>query len=111
MRCTPKPDFSEADGEKAAELEGEFAEMDGWNAESEAATSCCKAWASAMNLHYTPDGRRLTGGEKVKVLLAQALFGHPDILLLDEPTNNLDNKSVDVAGGFPDGFPRHADSW
>ena len=50
----------------------------------------------------------LNGGEKVKVLLAQALFGNPDILLLDEPTNNLDIRSIDVAGGLPDGLRRHA---
>ena len=87
-----KPDFSEADGEKAAELEGEFAELDGWNAESDAAT-LLTGLGIPTELHYTPMGE-LKGGEKVKVLLAQALFGNPDILLLDEPTNNLDNRSV-----------------
>ena len=98
-----KPDFSEADGEKAAELEGEFAEMDGWNAESDAAT-LLQGLGIGENLHYTPMGE-LTGGEKVKVLLAQALFGHPDILLLDEPTNNLDNKSVTWLEDFLMDFP------
>ncbi len=98
-----KPDFSEADGEKAAELEGEFAEMDGWNAESDAAT-LLQGLGIGEALHYTPMGE-LTGGEKVKVLLAQALFGHPDILLLDEPTNNLDNKSVSWLEDFLMDFP------
>ena len=87
-----KPDFSDADGEKAAELEGEFAELDGWNAESDAAT-LLTGLGIPVEKHQTLMGD-LTGGEKFKVLLAQALFGHPDILLLDEPTNNLDNKSV-----------------
>ena len=98
-----KPDFSEADGEKAAELEGEFAEMDGWNAESDAAT-LLQGLGIGENLHNTLMGE-LTGGEKVKVLLAQALFGHPDILLLDEPTNNLDNKSVSWLEDFLMDFP------
>ena len=87
-----KPDFSDEDGERAAELEGEFAEMDGWNAESDAATLLTGLGIPA-EMHYSIMGD-LKGGEKVKVLLAQALFGNPDILLLDEPTNNLDNKSV-----------------
>ena len=87
-----KPDFSDADGEKAAELEGEFAEMDGWNAESDAA-SLLTGLGIPATLHAMPMAD-LTGGDKFKVLLAQALFGRPDILLLDEPTNNLDNRSV-----------------
>ena len=87
-----KPDFSEADGEKAAELEGEFAEMDGWNAENDAATLLTGLGISADD-HYTKMAD-LQAGDKFKVLLAQALFGNPDILLLDEPTNNLDNRSV-----------------
>lgn len=86
------PDFSEEDGLKAAELEGEFAEMDGWNAEPEAASLL-----SGINIpeskHYTLM-KDLTGSEKVRVLLAQALFGNPDILILDEPTNDLDIHTV-----------------
>ena len=87
-----KPDFSDADGEKAAELEGEFAEMDGWNAESDAST-LLTGLGLGTELHYNMMGD-LKAGDKFKVLLAQALFGNPDILLLDEPTNNLDNRSV-----------------
>ena len=87
-----KEDFSDEDGERAAILEGEFAEMDGWNAESDAAT-LLTGLGIPMEKHYEIMGD-LTGGDKFKVLLAQALFGNPDILLLDEPTNNLDNRSV-----------------
>lgn len=87
-----KPDFSDADGEKAAELEGEFAEMDGWNAESDAST-LLTGLGLGTELHYNLMSD-LKAGDKFKVLLAQALFGNPDILLLDEPTNNLDNRSV-----------------
>ena len=78
-----KPDFSDADGERAAELEGEFAEMDGWNAESDAAT-LLTGLGLPVEMHTMLMGD-LKGGEKFKVLLAQALFGNPDILLLDEP--------------------------
>jgi len=87
-----KPDFSEADGLKASELEAEFAEMDGWNAESDAATLL-----SGLKIKENKHDRLLkdlTGSEKVRVLLAQALFGNPDILILDEPTNDLDIESV-----------------
>jgi ATPase subunit of ABC transporter with duplicated ATPase domains len=84
--------FTDADGERAAELEAEFAEMDGWNAESDAA-----ALLSGLGIkeehHYKPL-RDLSGNEKVRVLLAQALFGNPDILVLDEPTNDLDIETV-----------------
>ncbi|WP_261134042.1 ABC-F family ATP-binding cassette domain-containing protein [Bacillus sp. Marseille-Q3570] len=83
-----KPDFSEEDGIKAAELEGEFAELDGWEAESNAAV-LLKGLGIEEELH-TKKLADLTGGQKVKVLLAQALFGNPDVLLLDEPTNGLD---------------------
>lgn len=83
-----KPDFSEEDGNKASELETEFAELNGWEAESEAAVMLA-GLAIPENLHQRLM-KELTGGEKVKVLLAQALFGKPDILLLDEPTNHLD---------------------
>ena len=98
-----KPDFSEEDGERAAQLEGEFAEMDGWNADSDAATLLTGLGIPA-DMHYSIMGD-LKGGEKVKVLLAQALFGNPDILLLDEPTNNLDNKSVAWLEDFLMEFP------
>jgi ATPase subunit of ABC transporter with duplicated ATPase domains len=87
-----KPDFTEEDGIKAAELEGEFAELDGWDAET-------NAEKMLMGLGITKDMHTklmsdLSGGEKVKVLLAQALFGHPDNLLLDEPTNHLDFRAI-----------------
>lgn len=87
-----KPDFSDADGIKASELEAEFAEMDGWSAESQAA-SLLQGVGIDVELHdkYL---RELTGNETVKVLLAQALFGRPDILILDEPTNHLDVRSI-----------------
>ena len=98
-----KPDFSEADGEKAAELEGEFAEMDGWNAESDAAT-LLTGLGLPTEMHYMQMGD-MKAGDKFKVLLAQALFGHPDILLLDEPTNNLDNRSVAWLEDFLMEFP------
>jgi ATPase subunit of ABC transporter with duplicated ATPase domains len=87
-----KPDFSEEDGIKAAELEGEFAELDGWEAESNAAV-LLKGLGIEEDLH-SKKMADLTGGQKVKVLLAQALFGNPDILLLDEPTNGLDLKAT-----------------
>lgn len=87
-----KPDFSEADGIKASELEEQFAEMDGWNAESDAA-----ALLSGLGIgeddHYKLL-KELEGSLKVRVLLAQALFGNPDILILDEPTNDLDLKTI-----------------
>ncbi len=83
-----KPDFTDADGERAAELEGEFAEMDGWNAESDAAT-LLTGLGIPMEMHELRMSE-LTGGDKFKVLLAQALFGNPDILLLDEHTAALD---------------------
>lgn len=98
-----KPDFSEADGEKAAELEGEFAEMDGWNAESDAATLLTGLGIPADE--HTKLMSELQAGDKFKVLLAQALFGNPDILLLDEPTNNLDNRSVAWLEEFLMDFP------
>lgn len=87
-----KPDFSEEDGIRAAELETEFAEMNGWEAEAQAAT-LLSGLGIADELHNTKMGE-LEGGEKVRVLLAQALFGDPDIILLDEPTNNLDLESI-----------------
>jgi len=87
-----KADFTDEDGMKAAELEGEFAELNGWEAESEAAI-LLKGLGIPEELHYKKMAD-LTGAEKVKVLLAQALFGKPDILLLDEPTNHLDMKAI-----------------
>ena len=86
-----KTDFTDADGERVAELEAEFAEMNGWDAESDAAT-LLSGLGIREDLHYTQMAD-LNGSEKVRVLLAQALFGNPDILLLDEPTNNLDVES------------------
>lgn len=87
-----KEDFSDEDGVRAAELEAEFAEMDGWNAESDAATML-NGLGIDTSIHYALMGD-LTGAEKVKVLLARALFGNPDILLLDEPTNHLDLDAI-----------------
>ncbi|MBM7703661.1 ABC-F family ATP-binding cassette domain-containing protein [Metabacillus iocasae] len=87
-----KADFTDEDGMKAAELEGEFAELNGWEAESEAAI-LLKGLGIPEELH-TKKMADLTGGDKVKVLLAQALFGKPDVLLLDEPTNHLDIKAI-----------------
>ena len=87
-----KPDMTDEDGMRAAELEGEFAEMNGWVAESDAAT-LLNGLGIGDELHYTKMAD-LEGSEKVKVLLAQALFGEPDVLLLDEPTNHLDLKAI-----------------
>ena len=87
-----KADFTDEDGMKAAELEGEFAELNGWEAESEAAI-LLKGLGIKEDLHNKKMAE-LTGSEKVKVLLAQALFGKPDVLLLDEPTNHLDIKAI-----------------
>ena len=88
-----KEDFTDADGEKAAELEGEFAEMNGWEAETEA-DQLLNGLGIPMDLHTAPMSA-LDGRQKVKVLLAQALFGRPSIVLLDEPTNGLDIESID----------------
>ena len=88
-----KEDFTDEDGIKASELEGEFATMNGWEAESDAA-ALLNGLGIDTELHYKYL-KDLTGSEKVKVLLAQALFGNPDILLLDEPTNHLDVDAKD----------------
>ncbi len=88
-----KEDFTDEDGIRASELEGEFAEMNGWEAESDAAT-LLNGLGIETDLHYTLMSE-LTGSQKVKVLLAQALFGNPDILLLDEPTNHLDLPAIE----------------
>lgn len=87
-----KEDFTDEDGIKAAELEGEFAELDGWAAESNA-EMLLNGLGVTNEFHYAKM-KELTGGQKVKVLLAQALFGNPDILLLDEPTNHLDVHAI-----------------
>ena len=98
-----KPDFSDEDGMRASELEAEFAELDGWNAETEA--------AQLLNGLGVPDAKHslkmneLSPAEKVRVLLAQALFGSPDILLLDEPTNHLDVASINWLENFLADFP------
>ena len=88
-----KPDFSDEDGIRASELEGEFAEMNGWEAESDAA-QLLNGLGIDTELHYAIM-KDLSGSEKVKVLLARALFGNPDILLLDEPTNHLDLAAIE----------------
>ena len=87
-----KTDFSEADGERAGELEGKFSEMNGWEAESNAAVLL--AGLGIKTEHHSLLMRELKDSQKVKVLLAQALFGEPDILLLDEPTNHLDLAAI-----------------
>ena len=87
-----KENFTDEDGIRASELEGEFAEMNGWEAESDAAT-LLNGLGIAPELHYSLM-KDLNGSEKVKVLLAKALFGNPDILLLDEPTNHLDLDAI-----------------
>lgn len=87
-----KPDFSEEDGMKASELEAEFAEMDGWNAESDAATLLSSL--GIEEVWHDKLLKELNGNQKVRVLIAQALFGNPDVLLMDEPTNDLDVETI-----------------
>ena len=87
-----KPDFSDADGERVGELQIEFEEMDGWNAESDAASLLSNLEISPQ-LHHT-NMADLDGKQKVRVLLAQALFGNPDVLIMDEPTNDLDYDTI-----------------
>lgn len=93
-----KPDFSEADGMRAAELEGEFGDMNGWEAESDAAI-LLKGLGIDESFHDLLMAD-LTGAQKVKILLAQTLFGSPDILLLDEPTNGLDIEAIQWLENF-----------
>ena len=93
-----KEDFSDADGERASELEGEFAEMDGWNAESDAAELL--SGLGVKEEHHYKLVKELEGTDKVRVLLAQALFGDPDVLLLDEPTNDLDVETINWLEDF-----------
>lgn len=97
-----KEDFTDADGERAGELESLFAEMDGWNAESDAATLLSNLGIDE-SLHYK-FVKELDGNQKVRVLLAQALFGNPDILLLDEPTNDLDIDTIAWLEDFLAGY-------
>src|SRR5690554_6479572 len=87
-----KEDFSEEDGLKASQLEAEFAEMDGWNAESDAGALLSGLGIDEANHHL--EMKHLPGRLKVRVLLAQALFGNPDVLILDEPTNDLDFETI-----------------
>jgi ATPase subunit of ABC transporter with duplicated ATPase domains len=98
-----KPDFSDEDGLRASELEAEFAEMNGWEAESEAAT-LLSGLGVKENLHNKLM-KELDPSQKVKVLLAQSLLGNPDILLLDEPTNDLDIKAIQWLENFIMDFP------
>ena len=98
-----KADFTDADGNRASELEAEFAEMDGWNAETDAAQILSSLGVDEAN-HYKLV-KELSGNEKVRVLLAQALFGNPDVLLLDEPTNDLDVETIMWLEDFIANFP------
>ena len=93
-----KPDFSEEDGMKAAKLEERFAELDGWNAESDSA-KLLNDLGTDVDMHYKYMSE-IEAKDKVKVLLAQALFGNPDVLLLDEPTNDLDIKTINWLQDF-----------
>lgn len=99
-----KADFSEEDGLKAADLEAQFAEMDGWNAESDA-SQLLQSVGIPESMH-TQKMSELSESEKVKVLLAQALFGEPDILLLDEPTNGLDVQTISWLEDFLADYPK-----
>lgn len=93
-----KPDFSDEDGLRASELEGDFAEMNGWEAESEVGIILAGLGVSAACGDKLM--KEMSGADKVKILLAQALIGHPDVLLLDEPTNNLDFRAIQWLENF-----------
>ena len=93
-----KEDFSDADGVRASELEAEFADMDGWEAESDV-SRLIQGLGLSEDILYA-EMASLTAKEKVKVLLAQALFGKPDIILLDEPTNHLDIQAIEWLEDF-----------
>ncbi len=93
-----KPDFSDADGMRTAELEGEFADLEGWNAETDAANLLSNLGIEESK-HYSKM-EDLTNSEKVRILIAQALFGNPDVLVLDEPTNDLDLKTINWLEDF-----------
>jgi len=97
-----KEDFTDEDGMRASELEGDFAEMDGWNAESDAAT-LLESLGIGVELHEK-QVKDLSGNQKVRVLLAQALFGNPDVLIMDEPTNDLDVETIRWLEDFLAGF-------
>ncbi|MGB2629663.1 MAG: ATP-binding cassette domain-containing protein [Candidatus Omnitrophota bacterium] len=101
-----KDDFSDKEGMRVSELEGEFAELDGWNAESDAAKLLSNMGIGPELLDV--EMKQLEGRQKVRVLLAQALFGNPDILLLDEPTNNLDVETCVWLEGFLSNFQNTA---
>ena len=98
-----KPDFSDEDGIRASELETEFAELNGWEAESDASKLIQGLGLPESLLYAQMEG--LTGKEKVKVLLAQCLFGNPDIILMDEPTNGLDIDAIDWLENFLIDYP------
>src|SRR5271157_3515342 len=97
-RIYAKPDFSNEDGMKVADLEAEFGHLNGWEAESEAAKLLSDL--DIPEALHTKKMKELNGSEKVRVLLAQALFGNPDVLLMDEPTNNLDVETVNWLEDF-----------
>ncbi|MFC1643747.1 ABC-F family ATP-binding cassette domain-containing protein [Candidatus Omnitrophota bacterium] len=101
-----KDNFSDKDGMRVSELEGEFAELDGWNAEADAAKLLSNVGIGPELLDV--EMKQLEGGQKVRVLLAQAIFGNPDILLLDEPTNHLDVETCVWFEGFLCNFPNTA---
>jgi len=98
-----KADFTEADGNRAAELEGEFSEIGGWEAEAQAAILL--SGLGVVEAHHEKLMKEVDEGVKVRVLLAQAIFGNPDILLLDEPTNGLDLDSISWLEDFLIDFP------